>query len=118
METEDAVKGLSSLAQETRIEIFRLLVEDCPGGVAAGEIASRLGIPNPTLSFHLNHLVQSGIVTRHRESRCIIYALHVDRVHDLFSYLMDDCCEGRPELCSPLLSGAGVACNPQGTAEG
>ena len=101
MEEKDAVLALSALAQESRLKVFRLLVEAGPEGLAAGAIAEELGIPPTTLSFHLSHLTQAGLSETKRAGRSIIYALRVDGIQSLLGFLMKDCCGGRPELCSP-----------------
>lgn len=101
MEIKDAVLALSALAQESRLAVFRLLVEAGPGGLAAGAIAEELGIPPATLSFHLSQLTQAGLSETRREGRSIIYALRVEGIRTLLGFLTKDCCGGRPELCSP-----------------
>lgn len=101
-----ALEALASLAQETRLEIFRLLVQTGPEGLPAGEIAGRLGQPSPTLSFHLNHLKHAGLVKARRASRSIIYSADFATMTGLMDYLTENCCGGRTELCAP------VACAP------
>jgi DNA-binding transcriptional ArsR family regulator len=100
METITAVAALSALSHESRLSAFRLLVRAGEEGVPAGEIASELGVAPPTLSFHLGQLVQAGLVVSHRESRSVLYSLKVDGIRELIGYLTEDCCQGRPELCS------------------
>ncbi len=95
------IAALGALAQETRLDIFRLLVQNGPEGLPAGEIGSRLGQPSPTMSFHLNQLRFAGLVSSRRESRSIIYSANFKAMNDLLAYLTDNCCGGRPELCSP-----------------
>lgn len=102
METKAAVNALSSLAQETRLAIFRLLVKVGHEGLPAGEIAKALDVPAPTLSFHLNHLTQAGLLESDRRGRSIVYTVRFDGVRTLFQYLMEDCCQGRPDLCGVL----------------
>jgi len=101
MELPDAVTALAALAQESRLAVFRLLVRTGPEGIAAGTIADELDIPPATLSFHLSHLAHAGLVTKHREGRSIIYALSVGGIRALMGFLAKDCCQGRPELCTP-----------------
>src|SRR5580658_3805173 len=101
MKKSVVIGALSALAQETRLEIFRLLVEKGPAGLPAGEIGTRLGQPSPTMSFHLNQLRFAGLVRSRRESRSIIYSANFKAMNDLLSYLTENCCGGRPELCSP-----------------
>ena len=104
MKKSTVIGALSALAQETRLDIFRLLVEKGPQGTPAGEIGQRLGQPSPTLSFHLNQLRFAGLVTSRRQSRSIIYSANFKAMTDLLAYLTENCCGGRPELCSPSAS--------------
>lgn len=92
MKTETAVERLSALAQETRLAIFRLLVRRGDEGVPAGEIAERLGIPKPTLSFHLAQLESAGLVRSRRDGRSIRYAADYDAVTALVGFLYESCC--------------------------
>lgn len=101
MKKSNVIAALSALAQETRLEIFRLLVQKGPEGVPAGEIGERLGQPSPTLSFHLNQLRFAGLVTSRRQSRLIIYSANYKAMNDVLAYLTENCCAGRPELCAP-----------------
>jgi ArsR family transcriptional regulator len=98
MEINSAIGALAALAQDTRLRIFRMLVKICPEGLPAGEIAAELGIPNNTLSFHLNHLTQAGLISCTRSGRSLIYALNGDGIRELLAYLMEDCCQGRIDL--------------------
>src|ERR1700719_1993991 len=100
MKKSTAVAALGALAQETRLEVFRLLVQKGPDGLAAGEIGDRLGLPSPTLSFHLNQLRFAGLVTSRRVSRSIIYSANYKAMNDVLAYLTENCCAGRPELCA------------------
>jgi ArsR family transcriptional regulator, arsenate/arsenite/antimonite-responsive transcriptional repressor len=100
MKKEAAVQALGALAQETRIEIFRILVEAGPEGLPAGAVGERLGLPSPTLSFHLNQLRFAGLVTSRRESRSIIYSANFRTMNQVLAYLTENCCGGRPELCA------------------
>jgi ArsR family transcriptional regulator len=101
MKKSTAVAALGALAQETRLEVFRLLVQKGPDGLAAGEIGDRLGLPSPTLSFHLNQLRFAGLVTSRRASRSIIYSANFKAMTGLLAYLTENCCGGRPEICAP-----------------
>jgi len=92
MKTETAVERLAALAQETRLAIFRLLVRRGDEGVAAGEIAERLEIPKPTLSFHLAQLEGAGLVRSRRDGRSIRYAADYDAVTALVGFLYESCC--------------------------
>ncbi len=99
MEIKDATPKLAALAQETRLAIFRLLIGAGHDGLVAGDIATELDVPPPTLSFHLAQLTQAGLLERRRRSRSIVYTVDFEGVQGLFQYLMADCCGGRPELC-------------------
>lgn len=99
MEIQDAIPKLAALAQETRLAVFRLVIGAGHRGLAAGDIGVALGVPAPTLSFHLAQLTQAGLLERRRNSRSIIYTVDFEGVQGLFRYLAADCCEGRPELC-------------------
>ncbi len=92
---------LGALAQETRLDIFRLLVQKGPAGLPAGEIGERLGQPSPTLSFHLNQLRFAGLVTSRRESRSIIYNANYKAMNELLAFLTENCCGGNLEACAP-----------------
>ena len=98
MDISTTVKALGALAQESRLNAFRLLVQSGPDGLAAGEIARQLEIPHNTLSSHLAILSNAGLLSSHRESRSIIYRIDFDGTRDLLSFLMEDCCQGQPEL--------------------
>src|ERR1700683_3575036 len=114
MKKSIVIAALGALAQETRLDIFRLLIQRGPEGLAAGEIGERLGQPSPTLSFHLNQLRFAGLVSSRRVSRSIIYSANFKTMNDLIAYLTENCCGGRPELCSPVAaSGCGSECAPQ-----
>ena len=111
MKKSTVVAALGALAQETRLDIFRMLVQKGPEGLPAGEIGSRLAQPSPTMSFHLNQLRFAGLVTSRRESRSIIYSANYKAMNDLLGYLTENCCGGRPELCIPAgVAGCGSAC--------
>ncbi|HXJ01163.1 MAG TPA: metalloregulator ArsR/SmtB family transcription factor [Micropepsaceae bacterium] len=99
MKPTQAVAALSALSQETRLAVFRHLVGAGPQGKPAGLIATRLKVPPPTLSFHLKELEHAGLITQRRDGRSIIYAANYAAMRALLSYLMEDCCGGRPEIC-------------------
>jgi ArsR family transcriptional regulator len=103
MTKASVIAALGALAQETRLDVFRLLVERGPEGMAAGEISERLKLASPTLSFHLNQLKYAGMVNSRRESRSIIYCANFNAMNGLMAYLTEKCCGGRPELCGPQM---------------
>jgi DNA-binding transcriptional ArsR family regulator len=111
MKKSTAAAALGALAQETRLDIFRLLVQKGPEGLPAGEIGERLGQPSPTLSFHLNQLRFAGLVSSRRASRSIIYSANFKAMSHLLAYLTENCCGGRPEICAPDRIAA-AACAP------
>ena len=100
MKTREAIAGLGSLAQETRLGIYRLLVQKGPEGVAAGVIGEALGVPASSLSFHLHQLMHAGLITQERRSRQLIYAANYDRMNALVGYLTENCCGGAS--CAPV----------------
>lgn len=112
MDKINALTTLAALSQETRLEAFRLLVKKAPDGLPAGEIASTLGVVQNTMSAHLSVLSQSGLVSTMRKGRIINYAANFSRVRELLLFLMQDCCQGAPEICEPLLDA--VACSSPG----
>src|ERR1700722_2477486 len=99
MEKTDALAALAALAQETRPDVFRLLVQAGAEGMPAAQIGERLGLPSATLSFHLNHLKQSGLVKCRRESRSLIYTAEYTTMNTLLAYLTENCCQGDPAAC-------------------
>jgi DNA-binding transcriptional ArsR family regulator len=99
MEKLYAIAALAALAQETRLDIFRLLVEAGPEGMPAGRIGDRLGLPSATLSFHLNQLKQAHLVKVRRESRSLIYTAEYPVMNDLLAYLTENCCQGNATAC-------------------
>src|SRR6266851_4915669 len=101
MKKQNAVGILAALAQDNRLDIFRLLVEAGPEGMPAGHIAASLRLPPNALSFHLDRLRAAGLVNVRRDGRSMIYAAKFDAMNALVSYLTDQCCQGRPELCKP-----------------
>ena len=103
MDETKAIDSFSALAQETRLAAFRLLVRHEPDGLPAGAIARRLDVPHNTMSAHLAVLARAGLVMSQRQSRSIIYRAHLDHVQETIRFLVRDCCDGRPEVCQPLL---------------
>jgi ArsR family transcriptional regulator, arsenate/arsenite/antimonite-responsive transcriptional repressor len=101
METSDAVAALAALAQENRLDIFRLLVQAGPDGMAAGQIAQRLDLAPNTLTFHFDRLRVAGLVTVRRDGRSMIYAARFETMNGLVAFLTENCCQGAPEQCAP-----------------
>jgi DNA-binding transcriptional ArsR family regulator len=101
VDTKAAVRSLAALAQESRLDVFRLLVQAGPAGLAAGEIAGRLGLPASTLSFHVKALSQAGLVESRQESRFIYYSASFSAVNELIAFLGENCCGGRTCLPAP-----------------
>ena len=97
-----ATEAFGALAQPTRLAVFRLLLSAGPEGMAAGAVAEKLGVPHNTLSTHLGILARARLLTGRREGRSILYAPDIEGVRTLLSFLVADCCSGRPELCAPL----------------
>lgn len=106
MNEKNAIYALSALAQEHRLRVFRLLVREIPAGLAAGEIAERIGLAPSALSFHLSHLERSGLLQATRNKRNIIYTVETEGMRRLLAFLSEDCCHGRPEICGGLPSHA------------
>ena len=102
MDILNAVDTLDSLAHETRLGVFRLLVQAGPGGLSAGEIADGMGALQNTMSNHLGKLSRAGIVTSRRDGRHIIYCANYAALSGLIVYLMEDCCSRNAELCKPI----------------
>jgi DNA-binding transcriptional ArsR family regulator len=94
MEKQNAIAALAALAQETRLDVFRLLVQAGPEGLPAGEIAETLGLPSASLSFHLKELRSAGLARCERDGRSRIYSPDFEAVGALVAYLSENCCEG------------------------
>jgi ArsR family transcriptional regulator len=112
MDEIDAVAALSALAQRTRLETFRLLVKHEPDGVAAGEVARLIRVPQNTMSTHLAILSRAGLIRGERQSRCIIYRADLQQFRALTVYLLMDCCGGNAALCAPLVAELTPCCVP------
>ena len=106
MKKPQALAGLSALAQENRLDTFRLLVRAGPDGMPAGEVAAALGLPPNTLTFHFDRLREAGLVTVRREGRSMIYAARYEAMNALIGYLTENCCQGAAAAC------AGPVCEP------
>ena len=104
MEKKQVIVALAALAQESRLAIYRLLVETGPQGLAASKIAERLGMPASSLSFHLKELTHAELVRPQQEGRSIIYSANFDTMNALMGFLTENCCGGNPcsSVCSPI----------------
>jgi len=112
----NAITALSALAQEHRLRAFRHLVQAGPDGLAAGEIAERLGLAPAAVSFHLSQLFHAGLVLSQRQGRRVIYSANFESMRGLLAFLTEDCCDGRPEICGGLPAFAPSA-SKRGTRE-
>jgi ArsR family transcriptional regulator, arsenate/arsenite/antimonite-responsive transcriptional repressor len=115
MDASQAIAGLGALAHETRLAVFRLLVQRGPDGLPAGVIAQSLGLPPSSLTFHLQQLVHAGLITQRRVSRQIIYATDFSTMNSLMSYLTENCCGGTTvcaPVCDPCATGKDVSDQP------
>jgi DNA-binding transcriptional ArsR family regulator len=106
METNTAIGALAALAQESRLAVFRLLVQAGPEGLAASKIADHLGLPSSSLSFHLKEQTHAGLIAPRQDGRFIIYSADFTTMHALLGFLTENCCGGAP--CSPVAK----ACTP------
>lgn len=113
MEIERAVLALAALSQPTRLEAFRTLVRHEPEGLAAGDLARLLEVPQNTLSAHLSILSRAGLVSSERHSRSIVYRVNLDEFRDVALFLLRDCCGGRPEVCDPVVETLQSCCSPK-----
>src|SRR5215469_3115849 len=104
MESNTAVEALAALAQDSRLQVYRVLVQAGPEGLAASELAERLGIPANTLSFHLKTLSHADLVQARQEGRFIYYSANYERMNALLEFLTDNCCGGRS--CMPATTSA------------
>jgi DNA-binding transcriptional ArsR family regulator len=113
MESEDAILALAALAQPTRLDVFKLLVKQEPDGLAAGEIARALVVPQNTMSSHLSVLSRAGLVSAQRFGRSIVYRADLAHFQEVVLFMLRDCCDGRPEICAPLIESLTPRCPPQ-----
>ncbi len=92
MDIQNALIAFDALSQETRLRVFRMLVEFGPEGAAAGVLSDKMGVPHNTLSFHLSHMSNAGLILSRREGRSIIYSADFDHITDLIRFMIEDCC--------------------------
>lgn len=102
MDTNNALNAFAALSQETRLHAFRMLVEHGAQGVAAGELSEKLAIPHNTLSFHLSHLVQAGLVNSKKQGRSVIYYAELEAMQALVGFLLKDCCALDKTTCKGI----------------
>lgn len=110
MDNIEAIAALAALAQSTRLDTFRLLVQREPAGVPAGELARLMAVPQNTMSAHLSILSRAGLVNGERQSRSIIYRANLGRLRELTLFMVMDCCGGRAEICAPLITDLSPCC--------
>jgi len=101
MEKSNVVAALAALAQDNRLDVYRLLVQAGPDGLPAGQVAAKLRLAPNTLTFHFDRLRAAGLVTVRRDGRSMIYAAQYDTMNALLGYLTDNCCKGAPDTCAP-----------------
>ena len=110
MDNINALKAFSALSQGTRLEVFRLLVQAGGQGMFSGKIGERLGVRQNTMSTNLAILLNAGLVRNERAGRSVRYFADYEGIRGLLSYLLEDCCRGRPELCQPLINQVAHPC--------
>ena len=110
MDKPNALLALAALGHDTRLDVFRLLVRAGDHGMLAGEVSAKLEVRQNTMSANLSVLLNAGLVRNERQGRAIRYYADMDRMRGLLSFLLEDCCGGRPELCQPLLADLACAC--------
>jgi ArsR family transcriptional regulator len=113
MESEQAILALAALAQSTRMDVFRLLTRHEPEGLAAGDIAKALAVPQNTMSSHLAILSRARLVSAQRYSRSIVYRADLAHFQQVVLFMLRDCCDGRPEICAPLIENLSPCCPPK-----
>lgn len=112
MGANDTIDALAALAQPTRLEAFRQMAAAEPDGIAAGDLARRLDVPQNTMSAHLAVLTRAGLATGDRQGRSIIYRANLPALRNVLLFLLQDCCDGKPEICAPLLAELSPCCTP------
>ena len=114
MDERQALAAFAALAQEHRLRLVRALVTVGPDGLASGVLAEAVGVSAATVSHHLKELSHSGLVASRREGRSIIYTAAYPALSDLIAFLLKDCCQGHPEVCTPALAALATCCPPTG----
>jgi ArsR family transcriptional regulator len=118
MDDMEVIAALAALAQTTRLETFRRLVAREPEGIAAGELARLVEVPQNTMSAHLAILARAKLIIGKRNSRSIIYRANLEGFRQIALFLLKDCCGGRAELCAPLIADLTPCCPPAEIADG
>ena len=116
MEKDEAIRALGALAHPGRLDVFRLLVQAGPDGMAAGDIARATHSPLSSLSANLSILSNAGLIASRRDGRSIIYRAAYEQMRGLLGFLMEDCCAGNPAICAPLAALASQPCGAEGTS--
>jgi ArsR family transcriptional regulator len=112
MESDSAILALAALAQPTRLDVFRLLVRHEPDGLAAGDIARTLAVPQNTMSSHLAILARANLVKAKRTGRSIVYRASLPNFQDVVLFMLTDCCGSKPEICAPVIESLTPCCPP------
>lgn len=110
MESNQVISSFSALSQQTRLDVFRLLIKAGANGLLAGELGEQLDVRQNTMSANLTVLLNAGLVRNERHGRTIRYFANFDAVRGLLGFLTEDCCGGRPELCQPIIDEIACAC--------
>ncbi|GEP01522.1 ArsR/SmtB family transcription factor [Methylobacterium haplocladii] len=114
MDERQAVAAFAALGQENRFRVVRALVTAGPDGLAAGVLATEIGVSATNLTFHLKELSHAGLIQSRREGKSIIYSAAYEGLSDLIAFLMRDCCQGRPEVCAPAVAALAACDCPPG----
>jgi DNA-binding transcriptional ArsR family regulator len=112
MKSTEAIAALSALAQDTRLAVFKYLMQCLPDGVPAGDLAARFKVPPSTMSSHLAILSRAGLVSSDRDGRTIYFSANQKGIRELLQFLIHDCCRGKPEICGQLVEALAPACCP------
>jgi DNA-binding transcriptional ArsR family regulator len=113
MDERQALNAFAALSQETRLRLVRLLVTAGPDGLTAGALATEIGVSSSNLSFHTKELEHSGLIQSRREGRSTIYTAAFPALAGLIEFLMKDCCQGHPEICTPAVTALAACCSPE-----
>jgi DNA-binding transcriptional ArsR family regulator len=116
MDERQALSAFAALGQEHRLRVVRTLVKAGIDGLAAGVLAAEVGVSVTNLSFHLKELSHSGLIQSRREGKSVIYSAAYPALSELIQFLMRDCCQGRPEVCTPAVAALAACCTPEETA--